>query len=192
MRVESPTHRTQEEPDMSHIVLHLTIAASVLALSAIDAVALAQPRDKGGDVAQRMQKEGGGKDQKGGGQHKAKHHNGKSLLGDKLKKNGKHEFHKNGKFTSSADVQGGKIAGVSVKHADKGDVPVKKYKTNEKMAELRGGGQQQPALIIQAQYVGTTYIGFAYIDDYGYEVIYWFPYDMVLDPYTGAIDYYPA
>jgi hypothetical protein len=42
------------------------------------------------------------------------------------------------------------------------------------------------------QYVDTVWIGFAYIDEYGYEIVYWFPYDMVYDPYTGAIDYYPA
>ena len=177
---------------MSHLVRHLTIAASALALFALDATALAQSRDKGTGADQPMRKEGGGKDQKGGGQQKAKHHkhhNGKALLGDK--KDGKHEFHKHGKFAALADMRGGKVAGVSVKHADKGDVPVTKYKTNKKLTELTDRGAQ-PALIIQAQYLGTTYVGFAYIDDYGYEVIYWFPYDMVLDPYTGAIDYVPA
>lgn len=160
---------------MSRIVRHLTIAASALALFAIDAAALAQPRDRGV------------------GQEKGKHHvhrDGKSLLGDKIKKNGRQELDKHGKFTAWADVRGGKIAGVSVKHADKGDVAVKKYKTNQKMAEITGG--LRPPLIIQAQYLGTTYIGFWYIDDYGDEVIYWFPYDMVLDPYTGAVDYVPA
>lgn len=161
---------------MSQVMRHLTIAVSALALFAIDAAALAQPKDKGA------------------GEQKAKrheHHDGKSLLGDKIKTDGRHEFHKHGKFTASADVRGGKIAGISVRHAEKGDVPVKKYKTNQKMAELTGAGLR-PALIVQAQYVGTTYIGYSYIDDYGNEVIYWFPYDMVLDPYTGAIDYVPA
>lgn len=160
---------------MSRIVRHLTIAASALALFAIGATALAQPRESGA------------------GQQKAKHQlhrDGKSLLGDKIKKDGRQELDKHGKFTAWADVRGGKIAGVSVKHADRGDVSVKKYKTNQKMAEITGG--LRPPLIIQAQYLGTTYIGYSYVDDYGNEVIYWFPYDMVLDPYTGAVDYVPA
>ena len=160
---------------MSRIVRHLIIAASALALLAIGATALAQPSERGV------------------GQQKAKHQqhrNGKSLLGDKIKKDGRQELEKHGKFTAWADVRGGKIAGVSVKHAEKGDVPVKKYKSNQKMAEITGG--LKAPLIIQAQYLGTTYIGYSYIDDYGNEVIYWFPYDMVLDPYTGAVDYIPA
>ena len=66
---------------------------------------------------------------------KQKHENGKNLLGDKIKKNGKHEFHKNGKHTASVNVKDGKIAGVEVTHSEKGKVPVKKYKTNKKMAE---------------------------------------------------------
>jgi hypothetical protein len=47
-------------------------------------------------------------------------------------------------------------------------------------------------LLAQDAYIGTMWIGYAYIDDYGDEVIYWFPYDMILDGDTGAIDYYPA
>ena len=35
------------------------------------------------------------------------------------------------------------------------------------------------------------YIGYAYYDDYGDEVIYWFPYEMILDGDTGAVDYIP-
>ena len=160
---------------MTRLVRHLTTAVAAVALFATTGAAGAQPKDKGG------------------GQHKAKHHHhdGKSLLGEKVKKEGKHEFHKNGKFTASADVRGGKIAGVTVKHADRGEVPVEKYRTNKKMSELSRSGLQ-PAPIVLAQYLGTTYIGFSYIDDYGDEVIYWFPYDMVLDPDTGAIDYIQA
>jgi hypothetical protein len=37
-----------------------------------------------------------------------------------------------------------------------------------------------------------VWIGYSYIDDYGNEVIYWFPYDMILDGATGAIDYVPV
>lgn len=80
-----------------------------------------------------------------------------------------------------------------VTRANKGDVPVKKYKTDKKMA-LAGQGHYRNAAfpVPQDQYVGTTYIGYSYIDEYGVEQIYWFPYDMILDGDTGAITYVPA
>lgn len=121
---------------------------------------------------------------------KANHHNGQQMLGDNVKTNGEHVIHKKGLFTTSVEVKDGKIAGVHVKHAKKGDVPVKKYKTNKKMA-LAARGHIVYASLPQ-EYVGTTYIGYSYIDDYGNEEIYWFPYDMILDGDTGAIEYVPA
>jgi len=30
------------------------------------------------------------------------------------------------------------------------------------------------------------------VDDFGNEEIYWFPYDMILDGDTGAVEYIPA
>ena len=159
---------------MSHWIRHLAIA-SALALFAIQGAAAAPPKEKGAGQQKAMQH---------------KHHDGKALLGEKIKKDGKHEFHKNGKFTASAEVRGGKIAGVSVRHAERGEVTVTKYRTNKQLSEL-ADGSRQPAIVL-AQYLGTTYIGYSYVDDYGNQVIYWFPYDMVLDPDTGAIDYVPA
>ena len=83
-----------------------------------------------------------------------------------------------------------------MKHADKGDVPVKKYVTKKKMAEAPLGGIQRVSLNLAqyggAEYLGTTWIGFAYYDDWGDEVIYWFPYDMVYDPYTGPSSTFPS
>jgi hypothetical protein len=121
---------------------------------------------------------------------KATHHNGQQLLGEKIKSNGNHAIHKNGDYTASVEVKNGKVAGVHVKHAKKGDVPVKKYKTSKKMAQA-GGLQYASFQLAQAQDLGTTYIGYAYVDDFGNEVIYWFPYEMILDGATGAIDYVP-
>ena len=43
----------------------------------------------------------------------------------------------------------------------------------------------------QAYSLGTAYIGYAYIDDYGDEQIYWWPYEMICDGDAGAIDYVP-
>ena len=123
---------------------------------------------------------------------KAKHENGKSLVGDKIKQNGRHKFDQKGKHSAFVEVKDGKVAGVTVEHADKGKVPVKKYKTNQKVVDAAGGLMH--ASLRLAQYGGgTTWIGYAYWDDYTQEeVIYWFPYDMVYDPDTGAVEYVPA
>lgn len=81
---------------------------------------------------------------------------------------------------------------MSVKHSEKGDVPVKKYKTTKKMVDAGDAAIRPVNLILaQAQSLGTTYIGYSYIDEYGEEVIYWFPYEMIYDGDTGAIDYVP-
>ena len=118
-----------------------------------------------------------------------KQHNGKDLVGNNIKANGRHQLHQNGKHTAYVDVSNGKIAGVVVKNADTGDVPVTKYKTNKKMAMgprsgvMRAGYQQ-----VQYEYVDTVWIGYGYIDEWGDEQIYWFPYDMILDGDTGAIE----
>ena len=153
---------------------------------------LAYAQGKGKDKERSEQK--GGPEQKGGAQKekKAHHQDGKSLVGDKIKQDGRHAFHQHGKFAASVDVSKGKIAGVKVKHADKGDVQVTKYKTNKKMAEASATGIQPVSLLLAQQYLGQTWIGYSYIDDYGDEVIYWFPYDMILDGDTGAIEYIPA
>jgi hypothetical protein len=133
---------------------------------------------------------------KGKGQGKAKHNHlsGQQLLGDKIKTNGNHVIQKNGKHTVSVNVKDGKVAGLNVKHSEKGDVPVTKYKTKKKMATKTGEPNgfslaSNRSMLAQIQDLGTTYIGYAYIDDYGDEYIYWFPYEMIYDGDTGAIEY---
>jgi len=126
---------------------------------------------------------------------KTNHHNGQQMLGERIKTNGNHVIHKNGKHTVSAEVKNGKIAGVTVKNDKNENVPVKKYKTTKKMTELMdaaNGSQHVSFLSAQDQYIGTVWIGYAFIDEYGNEEIYWFPYDMILDGITGAVDYVPA
>src|SRR2546429_8834958 len=118
------------------------------------------------------------------------HHSGQKMLGNKIKDNGEHVIHKQGEHTVSAKVVNGKIAGVNVKHSKKGDVPVKKYKTKKKMAQTDGIHYASYTLA-QYQDIGTTYIGYSFIDDFGDEQIYWFPYEMILDGDTGAIEYVP-
>ena len=54
-------------------------------------------------------------------------------------------------------------------------------------------GVQTCALpIFQLQDLGIVYIGYSYYDEYGNEVIYWYPYDMIYDGDTGAIEYIPV
>jgi hypothetical protein len=123
--------------------------------------------------------------------HHHHHHNGPQLLGEKLKANGRHQIDRKGHHTVSVDVKDGKVAAFHVHHDTKGDVAVKKYKTSTKMAGA-DGYRQVVYLVAQAQDLGTVYIGYSYEDDNGDEQIYWFPYDMILDGDTGAIDYVPV
>ncbi len=62
-----------------------------------------------------------------------------------------------------------------MKHAKKSDIAVKKYKTNKKMARRN--------LTDRAD--GFQYASFDQ-DQYG------FPYDMILDGDTGAVEYVPV
>ena len=128
---------------------------------------------------------------------KHQHHNGQQLVGNKINTNGKHDLHKVGDHTVSIQVANKKIAGVTVAHRTKGNVAVKKYKSSKKMAqgnELNAPMENAGALIEQANYQlaqgAIVYIGYAFFDGVD-EYIYWFPAEMIVDPYTGAIDYVP-
>lgn len=171
---------------MNRIVRATPVFATALAL-AVTPLAMAQ--GKGHD------KDRGNNPQREHQQKQHKHRNGKDLLGDRIKTNGRHKLEANGKHTAFANVKDGKITGVTVTDDTGANVPVKKYKTDRKMASLGGmrdGIQPAGLILAQAQYVGTTYIGYSYIDEWGNEVIYWYPYDMIYDGYTGAVDYVPA
>jgi len=61
-----------------------------------------------------------GNSAKAKGAKKANHHNGKQLLGDKIKTNRTHPLDKKGDYTTSVEVKDGKVAGVHVKHAKTG------------------------------------------------------------------------
>ena len=37
----------------------------------------------------------------------------------------------------------------------------------------------------------SVYIGYSYVDEYGEAETYWFPYDMIVDGDTGAVEYVP-
>jgi len=130
--------------------------------------------------------------------HQRHNHSGQRLLGDKIHTNGTHAIDKVGKNTVSVVVKGGKVAGVKVKHSERGDVLVKKYKTKtpEKLGQAGGTvmtfASYDPTLLAQTEDLGWTWIGYSFIDDYGDEQIYWFPYDMIYDGDSGAVLYVPA
>lgn len=128
----------------------------------------------------------------GNGRGKQNHHSGQQLLGEKIKTNGRHVLEKKGDYEADVDVKNGKIAGVHVKNAKKGDIPVKKYKTDKKMVRWEGSPGGPEILPAADAYLGVMYIGYAYVDEWGYEEIYWFPYDMILDGDTGAVWYVPS
>ena len=128
---------------------------------------------------------------------KHNHNSGPQLLGNRLSTDGAHEIHKVGEHSVSVRVQNKKVAGVSVMHRTRGNVAVKKYKTNRRMAQGRDidapettGRLVQPAGYQLAQTAGV-YIGYSFTDGVD-EYIYWFPADVVVDPLTGAVDYVPA
>jgi hypothetical protein len=123
---------------------------------------------------------------------KQNHHNGKTLVAAKLKTDGHHVIDKKGHFTASVESKGGKIAAFHVRHDTRGDIPVKKYKTNKKMAAAGAHVVYASFHPVQDQDLGTVYIGYSYIDDEGNEEIYWFPEEMILDGDTGAVEYVPT
>ena len=160
---------------MNHTRRKLSVTVALSGLLGFTKIGFAQKSNKDADKPK--------------GKGKAKHKNGKDLLGDKIKTNGRHKISQDGPHEISVDVKDGKIAAFHAKHDKKGEVPIKKYKTSKKMASLDAPTH---SAIVTVQYMGTTYIGYAYYDDYGDEVIYWYPYDMIYDGDTGAIEYVAA
>lgn len=103
---------------------------------------------------------------------KEKHHlDGKALLGDKIKQNGKHKIHTAGKTDVFADVSNGKVVGMNA-----AGMQVKKVKTTQKLVETA------PRLILasmQLAQVDTYYYGY-WIYDPVADYYYWFPVDYVI------------
>ncbi len=103
---------------------------------------------------------------------KEKHHlNGKALLGDKIKENGKHKIHTAGKVDVFAEVHNGKVVGVSA-----AGMQVKKVKTRQKLADTT------PSLILASMQLAQTdvyYYGYWVYDPIA-DYYYWFPAEMVI------------
>jgi hypothetical protein len=123
---------------------------------------------------------------------KQNHHDGHRQVAGKLKTDGHHDIDKKGHYTASVESKGGKIAAFHVAHDTKGQIPVKKYKTNKKMAQANGSHLTYASFALpQDTDMGTVYIGYSYVDDDGNEEIYWFPAEEIVDGDTGAVEYVP-
>ena len=123
---------------------------------------------------------------------KQNHHDGHQQVAGKLKTDGHHDIDKKGHYTSSVESKGGKISSFHVVHDTKGQIPVKKYKTNKKMALATGPHLTHTSFALpQDTDMGTVYIGYSYVDDDGNEEIYWFPAEEIVDGDTGAVEYVP-
>ena len=158
-----------------------TILLASVSLLAASPLALAAPAGKG-------KGQGGGKAQERAEKHAHKHTNGKAVLGEKLKRNGKHEVGKIKDKTVTADVDNGKVRNMSA-----GDLPMKRVRTSMKMASL--DGNLLPVIpasgIMPAQFTVIDYY-YGYCFDDGFEFIcYWYePEDVYYSDYYWE-DYDP-
>lgn len=102
---------------------------------------------------------------------KSEHHNnGHNLLGAKINQNGKHEIAKIANISVVAEVSNKKVVNMSA-----GNLPVRKVKSNKKMAEGGIGGIQIASNAdIRLAQVTDAYYGYCF--DTGLEVdCYWYP-----------------
>jgi hypothetical protein len=113
---------------------------------------------------------------------KEKHHfNGHALLGAKINQNGKHKMHTAGKVDVFAEVDNGKVVGVSAT-----GMQVKKVKSRQKLAEMT------PRLIlasIRLAQADVYYYGYWVYDPVA-DYYYWFPAAAVIVDATW-VDYVP-
>jgi hypothetical protein len=161
----------KEEPFMGNPRVFTTLLAALSLLTA-STLAIAAPGGQG--------KGNQGKGQERAAKHMHKSMNGKAALGEKLKRNGKHEVGKIKDRTVTADVDKGKVRNMAA-----GDLPMKRVKSTMKMASV--DGQILPVVIsgvIPAQFTEIDYY-YGYCFDDGYDLIcYWYePQDVYYSDY---------
>jgi len=109
------------------------------------------------------------------------HHNGHALLGARIKQNGKHKIHTAGKADVFAEVNNGKVVGVTA-----AGMQVKKVKSRQKLAET------MPSLVLASMQVAQAdvyYYGYWVYDPVA-DYYYWFPADVVVVD-TTWVEYVP-
>ena len=113
---------------------------------------------------------------------KEKHHlNGKDILGERIKKNGKHKIHTTGKKVDVfAEVSNGKVTAVAA-----AGMQMKKVRSRQKLAETTPGITLASMQLAQAEVY--YYYGYWVYDDLT-DYYYWFPADYVIVD-SSWIDY---
>jgi hypothetical protein len=110
-----------------------------------------------------------------------KHLNGSQLLGSKIKQNGKHKLAKAGTVDVEVDVRGGKVAALTAQHPQKGNLPVRKVKSKQRLADAPAPSVILAAMtsddIKLAQY-SDWYYGY-WVEDADDDWYYWFTADEV-------------
>jgi hypothetical protein len=110
------------------------------------------------------------------------HNNGHNLLGAKINQNGKHAIHKAGNATVIAEVSNKKVVGMSA-----GSLPVRKVKSNKKMADLGSATIQVAANgEFQLAQIADVYYGYC-VDSGSDEYCYWYPADYVIVDGTWVV-----
>src|SRR5713101_2059268 len=109
------------------------------------------------------------------------HKNGHSLLGGKLKQNGRHQIDKAGQATVSAEVANGKVTAMFAIHPQKGNLSARKVKSSRKLAELEPERVHVAANAKEVQLAqGVVYYYAWCFDDGVDEYCYWYPADVVI------------
>jgi hypothetical protein len=98
------------------------------------------------------------------------HNNGHNLLGEKINQNGNHEISKIGNNAVTAEISNKKVVGMST-----GNLPVRKVKSNKKMAGV-GFDHLQVAANGEIQLAQAVDVYYGYCFDTGLdEYCYWYP-----------------
>ncbi len=109
------------------------------------------------------------------------HKNGHSLLGGRLKQNGRHQIDKAGQATVSAEVNSGKVTAMSASHPQKGGLSARKVKSTRKLVEMEPGRIHVAANAEDVQLAqGAVYYYAWCFDDGVDEYCYWYPADVVI------------
>ena len=124
---------------------------------------------------------------------KQEHHkNGHALLGAKLKKNGKHQVDKAGNATVTAEVNNGKVVGMTATDPQKGNLPVRKVKSKKKMAAIDTGIVRVAATGDTPKLAQDVVYYYAWCFDDGIDLwCYWYQADVVIVD-AGWVDYGPV
>jgi len=106
--------------------------------------------------------------------------NGHSLLGARLKQNGRHQIDKAGQATVSAEVNNSKVTAMSANHPQKGNLPARKVKSAQKLAEMEPKRIHTEATAADVQLAqATIYYAWCFNDGLD-EYCYWYPADVVI------------